>query len=116
MALMAAGADPEARDDRGLTALHRAARNGRAEVVRVLVELGADVAARDQIFPVIGEMTAGLWAVEERRGGSTALHWASKNGRAVTVAVLVELGADVSATDGSGSTALHCAVGMSHEV
>jgi len=114
-ALIAAQADPAARDGRGFTALHHAARNGHSEVVRVLVELGADVAATDHGG---GEMTAGLWAVEEWRihGGFTPLHWASKNGRAETVTVLVELGADVATMDVAGSTALHHAVGMGHEV
>lgn len=46
-ALLSAGADPDAADDRGRTALHFAARHGEHGLVRLLVEAGADVRARD---------------------------------------------------------------------
>jgi len=97
--LIAAGADPDARDGDGCTPLHRAARNGRPGVVAVLLDLGADAAAKD-------------------RGGKTALHWASRShlgrekGRTEMVTCLVEAGADISAQDDSKSTALHYAAKM----
>ena len=46
-ALIEAGADLEATEARGLTALHLAACAGRLEIVRLLVEAGANKEARD---------------------------------------------------------------------
>lgn len=45
--LLAAGADVNGKDTRGLTALHEAARWGWNDVVRFLVERGADLQAKD---------------------------------------------------------------------
>jgi|EP01044_Picomonas_judraskeda_P000600 hypothetical protein len=46
-ALLACGADVDAEDDAGSTALHFAAEFGREEAVQLLVESGADLEARD---------------------------------------------------------------------
>jgi hypothetical protein len=43
-----AGADVNARDERGETPLHKAVRKGQVKMVRELVRLGADVNARDE--------------------------------------------------------------------
>jgi hypothetical protein len=51
------------RDELGATALHHAAFGGHRDVVRALVELGADVNARDSEF---GATPAG-WAIEYLR-------------------------------------------------
>ena len=48
-ALLAAGADVEARDEDDLTALMQAARLGRIEVVQALLAAGADVNARTMV-------------------------------------------------------------------
>ena len=45
--LLGAGADVNARDDNGRTALHAAASQGYTDVVKFLVEQGADVGAKD---------------------------------------------------------------------
>jgi ankyrin repeat protein len=45
--LLAAGADINGKDSRGLTPLHEAARWGWNDVVRFLVERGADLQAKD---------------------------------------------------------------------
>lgn len=53
-----------AKDGEGATPLHLAALNGNQELVRFLVEQGADVNARDERF---GATPAG-WAIEYLRG------------------------------------------------
>ncbi|XP_049769444.1 speckle-type POZ protein-like [Schistocerca cancellata] len=90
-ALIAAGADVGARGDwRDFTALHWAAYRGDVEVVRLLLEAGAAVDARDG-------------------GGSRPLHWAALNGRAEVAAALLVAGADRGATTRGGRTALDIA-------
>jgi len=58
-----------------LTALHRAAGNGHADIVELLLEKGADVNIRNE-------------------GGSTPLHWAARNGHTKVMKILLENGAD----------------------
>lgn len=68
--------------------LHEAARLGRDDVIPALVQAGADVEALDA-------------------KGFTPLILASYNGRAATTALLLDLGADAGAADGTrGNTAL----------
>ena len=77
------------------TPLHLASRQGNEKVARVLVEHGADVAAKD-------------------RYGSTPLHEASSPGHLDLARFLVEHGADVSAKDADGWTPLHYALSGGH--
>ena len=44
-----AGADPSARTSRGHQALHLAAENGHTETVRMLLDSGADLNAKDEV-------------------------------------------------------------------
>ena len=73
--------------------LNLASQEGHGEIVRILVEHGADVAAQE-------------------KDGSTPLHWASQRGH-VEVARILENGADAAAPaqsrpqTNSGSTPLH---------
>ena len=74
----------------GRTAVTNAAMNGHTETVKKLVEMGADVNAR-------------------QKDGWTALHLAAKNGWEDTVETLVKLGIDVNAKNDVDMTALHYA-------
>ena len=95
-ACLEAGADLNARDDRdrdspddGNTPLHYASRYAwEPAVFIVLLEAGADVAARN-------------------RWGWTPLHGAAESSRSQVVAELVRAGADLNARDSAGNTPLH---------
>ncbi len=85
----------------GDTALHVAAAGYRVEILRLLLDMGGDVSARN-------------------RRGAEPLHYAADGGpgsrswnpsaQAETVRCLIEAGADPNATDKSGVTPLHRAV------
>jgi hypothetical protein len=79
--------DPVDEVHNGVTALHLAARSGRAEVARLLLQRGAKVEATGRM-------------------GLTALHWAVANGSAELAKLLVEeYGADPHAQDDDGREA-----------
>ena len=91
-ALLKQGADVNAAQGDGMTALHWAAAAGDADVARMLVYAGARVDAAT------------------RNGNYTPLHLAAKAGRPSTVRVLVDAGADVNvATTSGGARPLHLA-------
>jgi len=77
-------------DSQGKMTLHLSAENGHENIVRFLLDSGAETDASDGF-------------------GFTALHHAAKNGHTRVVAALLENGADVDATDHQGWTALHLA-------
>jgi ankyrin repeat protein len=89
--LLAAGADPDARDEDGRTPLSSAVLGGSIGLVGLLVESGADVNARD-------------------RHGFSALHFAAQENLPEMVRVLLARGADPNAQDEDGSSVLWRAV------
>ena len=97
-AALEAGADANARDGDGITALMHAARGDRPEIanptptdhpriVELLIERGADVNAKTD-------------------SGFVALFWAARYGHEGVAKVLITHGADVNAKDKDGMTAL----------
>lgn len=79
------------RDQRNKTALHFACQNGHFEVVKLLVEKGANVNIMDYDF-------------------RTPLLWAAANGYSQILEILVKNGADRYKTDANGKSAVHLAV------
>ena len=91
VALLKQGADVNAAQGDGMTALHWAAMNGNSELAGVLLYAGASSEATTRL------------------GGYTPLHLASRIGKAEAIAALLDQGADVSATTSTGAMPLHLA-------
>ncbi|HYR89225.1 MAG TPA: ankyrin repeat domain-containing protein [Terriglobia bacterium] len=123
--LLSRGANPNAKEnEQGQTALMRAVAERHPEIVRALIDGGADVRARSK-----GGFTALLFAGQQGEVASARILLAAgadvneatpKNGTALVVAAasgreefaifLLENGADPNAADAYGVTALHYAV------
>jgi ankyrin repeat protein len=86
--LLKGGADANAAQGDGMTALHWAALQGDAALAEMLIVAGANPRATTRI------------------GGFTPLHLAAQNGRAAVVAPLVKGGAPVNARTSTGATPL----------
>ena len=89
--LLRTGADVNAAQGDGMTALHWAADNGQTELADVLVFAGANLEATTRL------------------GGFTPLMVASRAGHAGIVRLLANAGANLEATTETGETALHYA-------
>jgi ankyrin repeat protein len=93
--LLKTGADVNAAQGDGMTALHWASARGDASQVSMLVYAGARLEAAT------------------RNGNYTPLHLAARGGRVATLKALLKAGADAkAATTAGGTTALHFAAGM----
>ena len=128
-ALLAAGADVDARQGDGATALHWAAHRGDLELADVLIEAGADVDAANALDAtplwlasqngdarlVARLLAAGADANVTLKMGETPLMSAARSGDVGTVELLLAAGADVDATERErGQTALMWAAAQSH--
>ena len=90
--LLAGGADVNAAQGDGMTALHWAAEYGDAELARMLLHAGAAVAPATRI------------------GSYAPLHIAARNGHTSMAVLLLEAGGDATAAaPGTGATPLHLA-------
>lgn len=123
--LLAAGADVNAADADGNTALHLAARQGHLDAVKALLAAGADVNAADAqgwtplfkaaynheldcgFAPVVQALAdAGADVNARIFYGLTPLMLAAGGGEAAVCAVLLNAGAEVKAANDGGRTAL----------
>ena len=86
--LLKSGADVNAAQGDGMTALHWAATNGDAALAQMLLSAGANIRATTRL------------------GGITALHIASQSGHAQVVAALIAAGSDPNGATSTGATAL----------
>lgn len=84
--LLAHGADVNATDDDGDTALHGAAQTGNVEIIGMLLDKGANPNAKNTV-------------------GGTPLMWAAVYGNVDAVQLLLKRGADASLKDDGGVTA-----------
>ncbi|KAJ5950072.1 hypothetical protein N7454_001656 [Penicillium verhagenii] len=101
---VAAGVDLDLKDGLGKTALHRAAEEGRLEMVRSLVSAGANIHLRN------GDgRTAFHVAIEDEQLEKNSLGMAVENGDLDMLRLLVSIGADVDLKDFFGETALQMA-------
>ena len=89
--LLRSGADVNAAQSDGMTALHWAAANGHAEIARTLLYAGATVRATTRL------------------GGYTPLHLAARSGDVEIAGILLDAGADPNAFTSTGVTAMHFA-------
>jgi uncharacterized protein len=112
-ALLARGADVNASErEHRQTALMWAAAQRHPEVVRLLLEARADVAARSLVYPqtVVGEQTQRAGREELNytvlRGGATPLLFAARVGDAESAALLLKAGADANDSQPDGVSAL----------
>jgi len=87
-ALLKNGADVNAAQGDGMTALHWAATHGDAQLVQMLLAAGANVRATTRL------------------GAITPLHMASQSGHAQVVAALIAAGANPNLTTATGATPL----------
>ena len=92
--LLAHGVSPDAAVD-DWTALEKASINNKCDVIKVLMEAGADPNRADE-------------------DGFTPLYWTAKNGHAGAADTLIECGALHDKADKSGCTPLHCAAQSGH--
>lgn len=119
--LLNEGADAEARDHCGLTALMFAILKKNKEIVNCLIDGGASIETHEDIFG----MTSAMWAVihgdkdlvellikkgakldSRDNSGWTLLHYACNRGREELSIDLIKRGADVNAKDKEGNTPL----------
>ena len=124
-----ASTDVNARDHRGRTALMLASRNGKIELVKLLIKKGADVNLQDNqnktaliwvcnngIVEIDGSIEIARFLIENGAdvslqdiSGRSALIAAARNRSIELVNLLIEKGADVNARDKGGVTALEYA-------
>ncbi|KAK5981003.1 putative Ion channel nompc, partial [Trichostrongylus colubriformis] len=116
--LLALGANPNARDDKGQTPLHLAAENDYPDVVKLFLKMkqnnrGVLTAIDHNGFTCahIAAMKGSLAVVKELmmidKAMATTLHMAAAGGHANIVKILLENGANAEDENAHGMTALH---------
>ncbi len=119
--VLANHAEVNATDTQGLTPLQVAVHFEREEVAELLANKGATVdifsaAALGNVDRVTKLLkTNPKLATERDRDGSTALHWAAREGRKAVAEVLLAKGADVNVKGESSLTPVQLAAAEGHE-
>lgn len=93
--MLAKGARLESRDRDGHTVLHDAAQMGEAELVKLLLEKGANINA---------QVVDSHAQVVDRSWGDTPLHLAARRRHSGVVRLLLNAGADVTIRGRDGAT------------
>ena len=128
VALQAAGANPNVRNNDGWTPLHLAAQNSHAQAIAALQAAGAKPNARsnDGWTPlhlaaqnghaqgIAALQAAGAKPNVRSNDGWTPLHLAAQNGHAQGIAALQAAGADPNVRNNDGFTPLHSAASNGH--
>jgi ankyrin repeat protein len=130
-ALLAKGADVNAKDKDGCTPLHWAASQGNSNVIKLLLAKGADVNAKDKdgrtpLHWAASPFQANLNIIElllakgadvnaKNADGITPLYRVVFFGKKDTVELLLSKGADANIRDEKGDTLLHTAVMQGHK-
>ncbi len=115
-ALLAAGADPNVAETvKGQTALMWAAAGGYADIVRLLIEHGADVGAATAPSADRVPNTCRICAWKPSPGGFTALMFAARAGDIETVSSLLDAGADIDRATAEYGSPLVLAAASGHE-
>ncbi|XP_041982480.1 uncharacterized protein LOC121735648 [Aricia agestis] len=126
--LIRAGAPVDARDENGISALQRAAADGHVDVVRVLLEHGADPNTQDRVhgntatheaawkgYSRCVALLARCGALRARNAaGFAPLHLATQNGHNQTTRELLLAGAPPDLQNNYGDTSLHTAARYGH--
>lgn len=94
--LVEAGYNVNQRDSETVTLLHWAAINNRKDIIKYLIDKGAEVDA------VGGELNA------------TPLHWATRQGHLDAVVIVMNAGADPTLRDAEGCSCIHLAAQFGH--
>jgi ankyrin repeat protein len=122
--LLDAGADADAVDKSGATALLHAVVGDSLVAAEVLTKRGAWVDGRKSHTARLNESSSSAESEDrdetKKQGGWTPLTWASRKGQAHMVAVLLEANADPNVTGGGGvgsqTPMIHAAMGGHVEV
>jgi transglutaminase-like putative cysteine protease len=113
-------ADVGVENRQGLTPLDIAARRNHKEVVKLLIDNGADVSLH--VATHLGDLARAKSLIEEGAGvnaedfgGETPLHIAAAKGHKEIAELLIAKGADVNAKNNWGETPLHTSAAKGHK-